>query len=232
MPLCYLYLSTTSMNYKIIFILLISLTGTGAIAQRQFTEGVLVYNITIQSTNNEAPVSHPLNGAVLTQYISLNQSRSEMKSALGTEYTVYNNRSNKGFILKDYSGQKLMITMDGNNWLQKNQYYSNLKFNISDEYINIGEYRCKKATAETRDGKNFIVYFTPDIDIANTNYNNAFSQLPGLPVQYTLQSGNISFQYTIAGIQYEAVPAGKYEMPKSGYRVMTYEENQQLKKGE
>ncbi|HMJ46478.1 MAG TPA: hypothetical protein VK498_04070 [Ferruginibacter sp.] len=220
------------MNCKTLFLLLICFAGVHVMAQRQITDGVLVYNITIESDKNEAPVSNPLNGAVLTQYISLNQSRSEMKSALGTEYTVYNNRTNKGFILKDYSGQKLMITMNSDNWTQKNQFYTNLKFDISDEYFTIGEYKCKKAIAVTADGKNFTVYFTPDIVISNSHYNNAFAQLPGLPVQYKLQSGNISFIYTLNKILYDPVAPSKYEIPKSGYRVMTYEENQQLKRGD
>jgi len=217
------------MNYRLLIVLLSF--GINAQAQKQFTEGVLVYNIAIENISTGSPVSSPLNGAVLTHYISLSQSRSELKNALGTEHTVYSNRNNKGFILKEYSGQKLMITMNNNNWLQKNQYYSNLRFNISND-TTIGDYKCRKATAVTDDGKTLIVYFAPDISIANSHYSNAFPQLPGLPILYKLQSGNLSFVYTLASVLYEAVSASKYEAPRSGYRTMSYEENQQLKKGE
>jgi GLPGLI family protein len=109
--------------------------------------------------------------------------------------------------------------------------YENLTFSISDEAVNIGEYKCRKATAPLPDGKLFTVYFDPGIQISNKKYNNAFAKLPGLPVQYELQSGNLNFKYTLINIDYDAVPQSKFEAPKTGYRVMTYEENQQLKKG-
>lgn len=220
------------MNKSYLFIIIVIFFHTAVFGQRQFTEGTIIYNISIKTSKNEAPLSNPLNGAVLTQYLTPSKSRSEMKSALGIESTVYDKQSGKGFILKEYSGQKLMITMQNENWIQKNRYYGNLDFNIDNEIINIGEYKCKKATAKTEDGKTFIVYFTPDIKISNTRYSNAFAQLPGLPVQYQLQSGNLIFMYTLGNILYDPVIQSKFEMPKSGFRVMTYEENQQLKKGE
>jgi GLPGLI family protein len=154
-----------------------------------------------------------------------------MKSSLGVESTVYDNRSASGYILKEYSGQKLMISMTAGNWAQKNRTYENLVFSISDETVTIGEFQCKKATATLPDGKVFTVYFDPSIQISNKKYNNAFSKLPGLPVQYDLQSGDLNFKYTLSRIDYDVVPQSKFEVPKSGYRVMTYEENQQLKKG-
>jgi hypothetical protein len=64
----------------------------------------------------------------------------------------------------------------------------------------------------------------------NRSYNNAFAQLPGLPVQYEIQSGDISFKYTLSKISYDAVPFAKFDAPKTGFRVMTYEENQQLRR--
>ena len=143
---------------------------------------------------------------------------------------MFDSRLGKGVILKEYSGQKLMISMNLGNWSDKNRTYENLNFTISDEILKIREYNCKKAIAKLPDGKVFTVYFDPSITIVNKKYNNAFAQLPGLPVQYELESGNLTFRYTLNRLNYDAVPAAKFEVPKSGYRVMTYEENQQLKR--
>ncbi len=198
-------------------------------AQKQLSEGSFTYNIAIESSGSES-VSGNLNGAKLTVYLKPSLSRSEMNSSLGTETTVYDNKLGKGFILREYSGQKLMITATKENWTQKNQWSDNLKFNIDNTTTVIGGYNCKKATA-TSDGKNFEIYFTPDITLANKQYNNSFDQLPGLPVQYQIKSGNLTFKYTLSGVSYDPVPAAKFEVPKTGFRVMTYEESQQLKKG-
>lgn len=199
-------------------------------AQKPFMEGSLLYNIAIISSKSETNEINSLNGATLQVFLKPNQSRTEMKSSVGIETTVFDSKINKGFILKEYSGQKLMISMNANNWSEKNRLYESLKFTISDDRTMIANYSCKKATASLPDGKSFIVYFNPDITLSNRSYNNAFAQLPGLPVQYEMQSGNISFRYTLDKVTYDAISTNKFEAPKAGFRVMTYEENQQLKR--
>ncbi len=201
------------------------------VAQKVITDGTLKYSISIESANGEKQVAGSLNGATLSIFLTKDKSRSEMVSTPGTETTVFDNKVGKGFILKEYSGQKLMITITGDNWLQKNQINSALKFETQEGSTNINGYACKKAIAKSDNGKVYIVYFDPLITIANKTYNNAFSQLAGLPVQYELSSGNLVFKYTLINIVTELTTV-KFDAPKNGFRVMTYEENQQLKKGE
>ncbi|MEP6712588.1 MAG: hypothetical protein ABJA37_09245 [Ferruginibacter sp.] len=222
------------MNFynRIGLVVLFFISVTSAFGQRQFSEGTITYTISIQSAKAEAPVSNNLTGAELNLYIKPFQSRSEMKSSLGTETNLYDNKTGKGYILKEYSGQKLMITLSKENWIQKNQWNDNMKFSISDELENVAGYKCKKATGTTSDGRNFTIYFAPDIIISNKKYNNSFEQLPGLPVQYELKSGNLIFKYVLSNISFEPVASAKFDAPKAGFRIMTYEENQQLKKGE
>ncbi len=81
------------------------------------------------------------------------------------------------------------------------------------------------------DGNNFIVYYTSEFKTVNNDYNNAFSNLPGIPVQYELESGKLKFKYLLKSIVNDNIPDSKFDIPKTGYRVMTYDDNQQLKKG-
>lgn len=202
------------------------------VAQKVLTDGMLKYDISIESANGEKQISGSLNGATLSVYLTKDKSRSDMLSTPGTETTVYDNKSGRGFILKEYSGQKLMITTTADNWAQKNQVNSNLNFEVQAGITNIVGYNCKKAVAKSENGKTYTVYYDPSIVIANKQYNNAFSQLPGLPVQYELSSGNLLFKYTLTGMNMDILSGIKFEAPKAGFRVMSYEENQQLKKGE
>ena len=224
------------MSYKstchsiILMMLLSTLVIQQSNAQKPFTEGSLLYDISIISSKSEAPGINALNGATLQVLLKTSQSRTEMKSSVGTESTVFDSRLKKGFILKEYSGQKLMISMNEANWIEKNLLYESLQFKITDERTMVANYSCKKAIATLPDGKSFTVYFNPDILLVNKTYNNAFAQLPGLPVQYEMQSGNISFRYTLSKISYDAVTSIRFDPPKAGYRVMTYEENQQLRR--
>lgn len=210
----------------------LSLFVTAASAQKIVNDAVVTYNISIESVNGEKQLSSSLNGATLTIFLAKDKSRSEMVSNPGTETTVFDNKAGKGFILKEYSGQKLMITTTVYNWSQKNQINSSLNFETESGNFNIASYNCKKANATSSDGKEYTVYYNPTIIVANETYNNAFSQLKGLPIQYQLSSGNLVFKYTLNKLSLDVVNAAKFDAPKAGFRVMTYEENQQFKKGE
>ncbi|MBS1496520.1 MAG: hypothetical protein JSU03_02535 [Bacteroidetes bacterium] len=205
--------------------------GQEVVAQKNISEGLIKYSISIESSKTDAPLANKLNGATFNVYLTPTESRTEMISTLGTETNVYNNNSGKGFILKEYSGQKLMITLNKENWLQKNEWNNNLKFTISNEVKSIAGYECKKATGITSEGKMITVYYAPGITVANKEYNNSFDNLPGLPVQFELKSGNLVFKYQLTDINNDPVAASKFDTPKTGFRIMTYEENQQLKKG-
>lgn len=201
-------------------------------AQKTYSEIALTYNIAVVSTNEKTELAKSLEGAKLTVLVKGSQTRSDMISPIGSESSLYDTRMGKGFILKEYSGQKLLITLNKENWKQKNQYYHNLKFNIDAESESMAGYTVKKATALLPNGNNFVVYFTPDIVVSNNQYNNSFDQLPGVPVQFELESGNLIFRYQLTNVSMEPISSSKFDLPKNGFRMMTYEDNQQLKKGE
>jgi GLPGLI family protein len=170
-------------------------------------------------------------GAKNTLYLKGNNSRIEMASALGKEITIYNSKANKAVILKEFSGQKLMITLTKENWVAKHKMYSDIKFEPTNESKTIAGYETKKAIARMADGKTFEVYYTPELVPSNKEYDPTFSSLPGLAIQYEIESGKMKFKYTLSKINYDPVPVSLFDFPTAGYRVMTYEENQNLKKG-
>jgi hypothetical protein len=212
--------------------LLAFIFSLNAFSQKQISEGTFSYNISIETVKGEKQLSSALNGAVLNLFITKDKSRTEMTSKLGMETTVFDNKTGKGFILKEYSGQKLIITTTAENWMQKSQLNKNLNFIIEEENIAIAGYKCKKVTAKSTDGKTYTVYFDPTVTLLNKTYNNVFPQLDGMPIMYELQSGNLVFKYTLTKYTSDPLLPNKFEAPKTGFRVMTYEENQQLKKGE
>lgn len=197
---------------------------TPAGAQRNIAEATIVYDMTIETGNNT------LNGAT-TIYLKGNNSRTDMTSTLGKEITIYNSKTNNAVILKEFSGQKLMITLTKENWVAKNKMYNNIRFELTNESKTIGGYNTKKAIAKMADGKTFEVYYTPELVPANKEYDVTFSNLPGLAVQYEIESGKTKFRYTLSKINYDPVQVSMFDFPTSGYRTMTYEENQNLKKG-
>src|SRR5687768_14863824 len=181
-------------------------------AQKIISEATLVYNISIQTGSNEPKMADMLDGATTTIYIKGNQSRSELVSGLGSEITIYDSRKGSGVILKDYSGQKLMITLTKEDWEKKNSKYEGVTFETTSETLEIAGYNCKKAIAKLKDGSSFVVYYTPDLEIADKDYDSQFKSLPGLALQYEWQSGKMKFKYTLSKINFDTVPVSRFDI--------------------
>ena len=213
-----------------LLIFLLSVSGF-SFAQKTISEGILVYDIVIQTGNKEPQTADALDGGTVTVYIKGGQSRSDMVSALGKETTIHESKTGNSVILKEYSGQKLMITLTKENWEVKNRSYNDINFELANETTTIAGYTCKKAFAKMPGGKSFTVYYAPDLLMANKEYNATFRNLPGLAMQYEYESGTMKYKYTLSKINFEPVAASKFDFPKAGYRIMTYEENQQMRKG-
>lgn len=211
-------------SLKIGFLIILCLSSLISKGQKVISEGTLTYNISIQTGSSEPKMADMLDGATTTIYIKGNQSRSELVSGLGSEVTIYDSKKGSGVILKDYSGQKLMITLTNEDWNKKNSKYEGITFETTNETVEIAGYSCKKAIAKLKDGSSFVVYYTAELEMADKNYDSQFKNLPGLALQYEWQSGKMKFKYTLSKINFDPVPASKFEIPKSGYRVMTYAE--------
>lgn len=195
-----------------------------ASAQKTVSEATLVYNMSVETGKGEPKMADMLDGAITTVYIKGNQSRSELVSSLGSEATIYDAAGGTGVILKNYSGQKLMITMNAENWQENNKKYEGITFENTGETATISGFKCQKAIATLKNGTSFTVYYTQDVNIANKSYDAQFKTLPGLAVQYEMQSGKMQFKFTLNKISFGSIPASTFEIPKSGYRVLTYEE--------
>jgi len=211
-----------SFRASILFTLIIS--SFISYGQKTISEGVLTYNITIQTGSKEPKMADMLDGATTTIYIKGSQSRSEMVSSLGSEITILDARTASGVILKAYSGQKLMITLEKPDWERKNKKYEGITFEITNETLDVAGYTCKKAIAHLTDGSSFVVYYSPDLIVANKEYEAQFKTLPGLAMQYEWQYGKMVFKYTMSKVSFESVPVSKFDIPKSGYREMKYGE--------
>ncbi len=210
--------------YRLAIFIACSLVGLFTQAQKTLNEGSLVYNISVETGSAEPKMADMLDGATTTVYLKGNMSRTEMVSGLGSEATIHNGTTGSGVILKDYSGQKLMITLTQQDWEKNNKKYDGITFENSAETSVIQGFNCRKAIAKLKDGSTFTVYFTTDVTLSNKNYDYQFKTLPGLAVQYEMENAKMKFKFTLSKINYDNVPAIKFEIPKSGYRVLTYDE--------
>lgn len=204
------------------------LVAFSATAQRKVSELTLVYDASISTGSTEPKIADAFDGATATVYLKGNMSRSEMISALFSSTTIHDSKAGTAVILREVSGQKLLIRMTAANWTEKNKRYNGITFVNTNETKTIAGYNCTRATATLSDGTTFTVWYTTEIIPENKDYDYQFRSLNGLPLEYELVQGKLTIKYTVSKINLNPVPASKFDIPKSGYREMTYEESKKI----
>ncbi len=194
-------------------------------AQRRLTEATISYDIVINTSNSTPQAADLLDGATSVIYLKGSSSRSEMTSSLGTQATIIDGKSGNVTVLKDYGEQKYMIQMTPDNWKQSNKKYEGISFTYLNEYKTIAGYNCQKAIGKLSDNSTFNVYFTKELLPVNKDFQYLNKNLPGLALQYEASLGKMMVTYTVSSINFNPVSQTKFDLPKSGYRVMTYEES-------
>lgn len=197
-------------------------------AQKKLTEATIAYDIVINTDNKSPQAADLLDGATSVVYLKGNSSRSEMISSLGTQSTIIDGKTGEVTVLKDYGEQKYMIKMNANDWKESNKKYEGVTFTFENEFKTIAGYNCQKAIGKLNDTSTFTVYFTRDLEPVNKEFQYLNKNLPGLAMQYEASLGKLKVTYTVSSINFNPVPASKFDLPKSGYRVMTYEESKNV----
>jgi GLPGLI family protein len=195
-------------------------------AQKKLTEGTISYDVVINTGSDKPKNSDFLDGTTVVNYIKGDKTRTEMVSPLGTLTTIYDGSKSSVVILKDIGEQKYMITLTADDWKDANKKYEGISFTYDDGEKTILDYKCKKAVAKLQDGTTYTVWYTPDLVPENKNFQYETRSLPGLAMEYeTVNSKGEKTTYTVSKISFSPVPASKFDLPKSGYRIMTYAES-------
>ncbi len=194
-------------------------------AQKRITEGTISYDIVVNTGNSNPSIADMFNGATSIVYLKGYQTRFERVSSLGVESTIVDGKTGNVNVLKEYGEQKYMITMTPDNWKEANKKYEGIVFKYEEEYKTIADYKCQKAIGTMKDGTTITVFFTKDLVANNREFEYAYKSLPGLAMEYETIIGSLKVTYTVSKVNFSIVPATKFELPKTGFRVMTYEES-------
>jgi GLPGLI family protein len=209
-------------------VVLLSGLALSGFSQKKVSEMTLVYDATVSTGSADPKLADAFDGAVTTVYISGALSRLDMVSALFTSTTIHDSKANTAVVLREVSGQKLLIRLSPEDWADKNKRYQGITFTNTDETKVIAGYNTTKAIAKTADGSTFTVYYTKDIMPENKEYDYQFRSLQGLPLEYEMVRGNLKIKYTVSQINLNPVPASKFDIPKTGYRELTYQESKKV----
>ena len=210
---------------QVLFLLLVVL-NLPAFAQKKLTEGTISYDIVINTGTDKPQNADFLDGATSAVYVKGKKTRTEMVSPLGTQSTIIDGTKNAIVILKEYGEQKYMINLRPEDWKDANKRYEDVSFSFDPSASKtILGYKAQKATGKLKDGTTFTVWYTTDLLIENQDFQYANRNLPGLALEYETNLGNLKVTYTVSKVSFNPVPAAKFDVPKSGFRLLTYEQS-------
>jgi GLPGLI family protein len=198
---------------------------TVSFGQTKFSEGSIVYNIAVVTNDANPKLADGFDGATNTIYVKGQLSRSELVSVYGTQSTIIDGRTGKVTVLKEYGDKKYMIEMSPADWIEANAKYDSVVFTYENEFKTIAGYNCQKTTGRLKNGETFTVYFTKELIPENKDFQYSNKSLPGLALEYESNLGKNKVTFSASKVSFDPVPASKFVLPKTGFRVLTYQES-------
>lgn len=197
-------------------------SGTSA---RRLSEATLTYSVSIRTTNAAPRAADLMDGALNIVYLKGNMSRSDLNSSLGKQSTIVDSKTGIATVLKEYGEQRYLIHMTPEDWKNSNQAYENVRYQYTGVTKQIAGYTCEQAIGTWGDQSSYVVFFTRALLPVNHEFQYLNRNLPGLALEYQAKVGNSELTYLATKIDFDPVPHATFEIPTSGYRVMTYQES-------
>ncbi|MBK8086598.1 MAG: hypothetical protein IPK31_00640 [Chitinophagaceae bacterium] len=99
-------------------------------AQQAYNEGVVSYNIAVNTGNNEAKAADLLDGATQKIWFKGVNTRTELTSILGKTVTLHDSRAGNAVVMNEYGDQKILIKMTKENYEDRNSKYMGIQFEL------------------------------------------------------------------------------------------------------
>ncbi len=189
---------------------------------RIVSECTIVYNLSVENGGSSPELIKSLEGASKIVYIKGTKSRSDLVSPSYTFSIINDTKKDTTVILRDLGSSKYISFLDDSKRREKNQKFEGITFEPTADTKTILGYDCKKVVARLKDGTSYNVYYTEAIIPSNREYEYQFKDLPGLALEYETDSddGKVKYKYVAEKITLAPVLAAKFDLPKSGYRVL------------
>jgi hypothetical protein len=205
---------------RILLVILLWSIASAVVGQKRLSEGSLSFTVLTYQDNqrigDSLTAQHFFKGA---------HTRTDLIGSMGKTITIYDSREALGAIVRDFGSQRILIPIDALAWADKNAWYNPDSIVYLNEQQIILEYPCKKARINLRNGDFIFVWFTTTVVLDNKDTEFQMGDLPGLALSYEYQNGATKVVYTPNSLSFDPVPIQKFDIPSSGYRILSYSES-------
>jgi hypothetical protein len=201
-----------------------------AIAQKAPFTGTIVFDV--KSEGNIPEMGKALTPTAMTYRFSNDKQSMTLNFQSADQKTIYNPATKEARILMNIFGQKLVINQSSDDLdALRKQQGETIDVKETNETKTIAGYLCRKTiiTKKTRDGKESAsnIYYTDAIDVSKFKLFNAFPEVKGFPLEFSMKTGQMEFLVIAQSVTKESVPASEFEVG-SEYKQMTVAELQKF----
>ena len=206
----------------IVTMVLTTMEANSQTAAKIISECTIVYNLSLEDANSSPELMNALNGSTKTVYIKGSKSRTDLNTSSYTLSIINDARSDSTVVLRVLGNTRYMTFLNEAKKREKNKKFEGIVFTNTGSTKTILGYECVNAVAKLQDGSTYNVFYAPSVVPSNREYEYQFKDLPGLALEYETESedGKQKVKYTAVKIVLTPVQASKFDLPKSGYRVL------------
>ena len=209
-------------NLLVIGFILISWLSAMAQQVKTVSDCTVLFEVSIEDEKADPQMTKAMAGSTKILYLKGAKSRIDLLTPGFKQTTFYDLKSDSTIILRELGNAKYITYLSEAKRQEKNKKYIGITFANTSEKKTILGYECVKVIATLTNGATFNVYYTPSIVPANNEYEFQFKGLPGFVMEYEEESETqkTKIKYAATKITLSPVPAAKFDVPKSGYRVL------------
>lgn len=188
-------------------------------SQKVITDCTVTFSVSGKDGNGEK--GKGLEGATKTLYIKGKNVRSEINSPSYNQSIIINNTTASIVILREIGANKYMSVLNELKWKEQNKKFEGMQISLLTDTKNILGYECRKAAAQLANGSILSIYYAPAIMPSSSENMYQFKDIPGFVLEYeTIGDDGKVITYTANKINLTPVPAAKFDIPTSGYRIL------------
>lgn len=211
---------------KSLLVIISIMVGLCAQAQKRFSEGAMQF--TVREIDGSGVSESEVKGICLFKGAHY---RSTLTNSTGSANVVFDAREGVGAVHYDFGGQRIMVNLDREKWLDKNIFLKprDLQFDKLQDTLNILGFKCQSAQAVMSDSSVLKIFYTEEIVPENTDVEWQFSQIKGLTLEVQLIAKDKKLELKTDQISFDPVPIQKFDISSNGYRILDYWESKKLK---
>jgi GLPGLI family protein len=188
---------------------------------RVVADCTILYAISTEE-GTDKDITETLKASTQTVYIKGNESRTDLVSPSFTQSLLYNKTTGNAVILREFGNNKFMTKLDNSKWVAENKRYEGMTISLTGtETKTILGYECKKGLIQLKDGSSFTLYYATAIVPSVKEFEYQFKDIPGFVLEFeSKEADSKKIKYTATKINLSPVPASRFDIPLSGYRLL------------